>query len=387
MTNQDILKFADEIYPQAVAIRRYLHENPEIGNKEFLATAYIKSFLADCGIEVFSPLETGAVGVLSCGEGACVALRADIDALPIKEETALPYSSKNEGFMHACGHDLHTAALLAAAKVLSQHKDELHGTVKFIFQPDEEGFGGADRMLAAGAFQNPDVSRVFGIHIRPEIQSGTVAVRYGKSYAASDIFTVTVKGKSAHGAEPQNGKNALIAAANICKALENIIAETLGEEDDAVLSICTFESGTACNIIPDKATVTGIIRTFGKTARTAVKEELKKRAENAARINGCEADIHIRESYPGVVNNNEQTDFVLACANELFGKENTLVLSHPTLTTEDFGYYLDEADGCFYHIGAGSEYPLHNGKMAPDEHCLKAAVAMHIKTVFEALKA
>lgn len=384
MTNEQILNYADEVFDEAVRIRRFLHENPELGNMEYKTTEFIKQYLEKCGIEVFSPLPTGVVGVLCCGKGDCVALRADIDALPIEEETGLPSSSKNNGLMHACGHDLHTAALLAAAKILSAHKDELHGTVKFIFQPDEEGFGGAQRLIKSGVFDMPRVNKVFGIHIRPEIKSGTVAVKYGKSYAASDIFTVTVNGKSAHGAEPHNGKNALIAAASIASSLDGLVSRTVAPTDSAALSICTFESGTACNIIPDKAVLTGIIRTMGKETRQKMKQAFSTCVMSIAVAHGCTADIKIKESYPGVVNNDSQTLFCENCARELFSE--VCVLSEPTLTTEDFGYYLDEAEGCFYHIGAGSDYPLHNSKMSPDENCLKAMTAMHVKTVCEILK-
>lgn len=384
MTSSDIINCVDEIFDEAVKMRRFLHENPELGNQEYKTTEYIKNCLNEYGIEVLSPLETGAVGILSCGNGKTVALRADIDALPIKEETGLGFSSKNIGLMHACGHDMHTAALLAAAKILSQHKDELHGTVKFIFQPDEEGFGGAQRLIKAGVFESPKVDKVFGIHIRPEIKSGVVAVKYGKSYAASDIFTITVNGKSSHGAEPHNGMNALIAAANIAACLDGIVSRTVAPTDSAAVSVCTFESGTACNIIPEKAVLTGIIRTLGKNTRKKMKQAFLSCVMSTAAAYGCTADIEIRESYPGVVNNNREASFCESCARELFPE--VCVLDEPTLTTEDFGYYLDKADGCFYHVGAGSEYPLHNSKMSPDENCLKTMISMHVKTVCDLLK-
>ncbi|MCM1543981.1 MAG: M20 family metallopeptidase [Ruminococcus sp.] len=386
MTNEQILLYTDEVFDEAVAIRRHLHENPEIGNKEHKTTAYIKSLLEKWNIEVFQPLETGVIGILSCGEGEVIALRADIDALPVAEETDLPFASKTNGMMHACGHDIHTASLLAAAKVLSTHRNELHGTVKFIFQPDEEGNGGAKRLIDAGVLENPTVNKVFGIHIRPELPAGTVAVKYGKSYAASDVFTIIVKGKSCHGAEPHMGKNALTAASRIALALEGITARNISPTDSAVVSVCTFESGTACNIIPDVAILTGIIRTLGTEARQMMQQQLILTAEETAKATGCEAQIKIHESYPGVVNHNDDVVFVESCANQLFGSDNVTVLDEPTMTTEDFGYYIENNDGSFYHIGAGAEFPLHNGKMNPNEECIRTAVAMHIKTVAELLR-
>lgn len=386
MTNEEILMLVRKYYPEAVSRRRYLHENPETGNREFKTTQYIADALSDMGIEVLRPLETGAVGVLCCGEGETVALRADIDALPVKEETGLSFASKSEGVMHACGHDIHSAALLLAARVLSESRASLRGTVKFVFQPDEEGDGGAERLISKGIFENPKVGRVFGVHISPELESGTVAVKKGKFYAASDVFEIAVHGKSAHGAQPHNGRNALLAAAKTACSLEGLVSQRLSPTDSAVLSVCTFESGSACNIIPEKAVITGILRTLGKEARAMMKKEILSLCQSTAKACGCEAEVKIRESYPGVVNCDGEADFVFGCAQELFGKYKAVWLSQPTMTTEDFGYYLDEAPGCFYHIGAGSEYPLHSGKLSPDEESIFTAAAMHVKTVVERLK-
>jgi len=384
MTDEQILKYADEVFDEAVSIRRFLHENPEIGNKEYKTTEYIKTLLKEWDIEVLEPLETGAVGVLSRSSETAVALRADIDALPVEEQTNLPFASKTKGMMHACGHDIHTASLLAAAKVLSQHRDELKNTVKFIFQPDEEGSGGARRLLKAGIFENPKVTHVYGIHIRPEIPAGKVAVKYGKSYAASDVFTITVKGKSSHGAEPHKGINALMAASRIALALEGIVPRIISPADSAVVSVCTFESGKACNIIPNEAVLTGIIRTLGSETRGKMKKQLIETSVITAKATSCDAQVHIHESYPGIVNDNNETAFAADCARELFGKDNLIILDEPTMTSEDFGCYLECAPGTFYHVGAGSEYPLHSSKINPDEECLRTAIAMHIKTAISA---
>ncbi|MGN0468679.1 MAG: M20 family metallopeptidase [Acutalibacteraceae bacterium] len=385
MTDEQILNFADEVYDEAVSIRRKIHENPELGNMEVETTKLIVSLLESWGIEVLRPLETGAVGVLNCGKGKTVALRADIDALAVTEQTGLSYASKVCGKMHACGHDIHTASLLAAAKILSEHKDKFHGTVVFVFQPDEEGNGGAQRIIDTGIFDRLGVEKVFGIHIRPETAAGKVAVKYGKSYAASDIFKITLTGKSSHGAEPEKGINALTAASHLVCALDGAVSRMTAPTDSAVLSVCTFESGTAVNIIPESAVLTGIIRTLGAKTRKEMKEKLVNTAQAVAQAFGCKAQIDIKESYPGVVNCDKETKLVENCAVSLLGRENVEILTEPTMTTEDFGYYLDKADGCFYHIGAGTQYPLHNGKMSPDETCIKTAAAMHIKLVFEVL--
>lgn len=384
MTNEEILKFTDEIFDEACALRRKIHQNPELGNKEFETTALIEDYLKGCKIKTERPLETGAVGFLDAGKSETVALRADIDALPVTEQTGLDFSSKKEGLMHACGHDIHTSALLAAAKIISKNKDSLSKNVLFVFQPDEEGSGGAQRLLQKGIFEKYNVQSVFGLHVRPEIASGKVAVKFGKSYAASDIFKITVSGKSSHGAEPQNGISALTAASHIVCALEGAVSRLVSPTDSAVLSVCTFESGTAVNIIPETAVLSGIIRTLGPQTRKMMKEKLLEISSLTAKAFSCTSKLEIRESYPGVVNDNEKTAFVQKNAGELFGLQNVDVLDEPTMTTEDFGYYLQEVPGCFFHVGVGCDYPLHSGKMTPSEEGLKTAIAMHVKNVFEA---
>ena len=384
MNNEMILKYAEEEFEEAKEIRRKLHENPELGNREFETTKFIKTFLEENRVLTFFPLETGAIGIIDAGKSESIAFRADIDALPIFENTNLSCSSKIDGIMHACGHDIHTASLLAAAKIISRHRDELKKNIVFIFQPDEEGDGGAKRIVDTGIFEERNIKKVFGIHVRPELSAKTVAVKYQKSYAASDVFEVVVHGKSAHGAEPQNGKNALAAASHVVTALESLVSKNVSPTDSAVLSVCTFESGSAVNIIPDTAKIGGIIRTLGFETRKKVKDSFCKTVEYTAKAFGCETEIRIKESYPGVVNNDEATRLVQSCAEEVFSKENVCVLSEPTMTTEDFGYYLMKAPGCFYHIGAECEAPLHSPKFSPNEECLKTAVAMHVKLAFEA---
>ncbi len=284
--------------------------------------------------------------------------------------------------MHACGHDIHTAALLAAAKIIQAHKDELKTNVVLIFQPDEEGSGGAQRLIDAGIFKKYNIRKVFGMHVRPELDTGTVAVKFGKSYAASDVFHIEVQGKSSHGAEPHRGSNALLAASHIVTSLDGLLSRNLDPTDNAVLSICTFESGRASNIIPDLAKLSGIIRTLGTDTRLQIREILKDTVTHTAEAFGCQAKVTIKESYPGVVNNNDETLTVRNCAEELFSKEYVITLDTPTMTTEDFGYYLFHAPGSFYHVGCGCEEPLHSPKFSPDERCLKTAVAMTVKLAF-----
>lgn len=385
MKKEDILKLAKETYPYAVSAREQLHEYPEVGNHEFKTTEFLVRELEKLGYEVLRPLETGAVAVLRMGEGKTVAIRADIDALPVTEETGLPFASQNPGFMHACGHDVHTASLLAAAKAVSENKEKFHGTVKFIFQPDEEGSGGADRLIKAGMFENPKVDAIFGIHVLPELPAGSVAVRYGKSYASSDVFEIKVIGKSTHGAQPENGKNPITCASEIVLSLESLVGRTIAPTESAVLSVCTFRSGTACNIIPPYAELSGTIRTLDPETRARMKKKLCAVCEAIAESRECKAEITLHESYPSVINHDKETATVEKTAKEYFSDDKVFVLRTPTMTTEDFGYYLHNTPGCFYHIGAGSEYPLHNSRFVPDEKALESALCMHLAVLNEYL--
>lgn len=385
MTDEKIWSLCENVYDEAVKIRRTLHENPELGNREYNTTKLIVSLLKKWNIDVETPLETGAVGTLCGKEGnKVIAFRADIDALAETEETGLSYSSKTPGVMHACGHDIHTAALLAAAKVLSENKDSFCGKVKFIFQPDEEGSGGAQRLIQKGALDGVD--KVFGIHISPELKTGTVAVKYGKFYAASDVFKITVTGKSAHGAQPHNGINAVIAASRIACCISSLVPSLISPTDSAVASVCSLNGGTAVNIIPQTAEISGTIRTLDPKTRELFRQKLKETAEHTAAAMGASAQVKIIPSYTSVVNHDEDVSFIKKAAEQLLSTENVTVLSEPTMTTEDFGYYLENAGGCFYHLGVSSEYPLHSCRLVPDESALKTAIAMHIKTAIEYLK-
>jgi amidohydrolase len=386
MNDQEILRLSENVYGDAVRIRRRIHEYPEPGRQEFRTTALITELLKKWNIEVLTPLETGAVGILRCGNdpaASTIALRADIDALAVSEQTGLEYASKIPVMMHACGHDIHTAALLAAAEVLSENRSHLNGTVVFIFQPDEEGSGGAERLVQSGVLD--DVDRVFGFHIMPKLPAGTVAVKYGKSYAASDVFEITVKGKSAHAASPHSGVNAVAAAAAVTSALMDLPSRLLAPTDSAVLQVCQLNGGSAVNVIPDRAVLTGTVRTLGPEARELMREQIRRTAGAAAASRGACAEVRLVPSYPGIVNHDEDVAFIERSARELLGDDHVRILSEPFMTTEDFGYYLEKCGGCFYQMGAGDSHSLHSSELAPDERTLKTAVAMHLKTIFPLL--
>ena len=372
----------DELLKKVCQIRKEIHACPETGNHEYYTADLIERVLKENGIETKRYLDTAVVGILHLGKGGkTVALRADIDALPVEEKTGCAFASKNKGHMHACGHDVHTAALIGAALAVKNEKDRLNGTVVFIFQPDEEGNGGAQRLIDAGVLDGVDA--VFGCHVAPDLAEGKVGVRYGKFYAASDMFDVTITGKASHGAQPEKGIDALVAAARAVSAIDDIHRT---ESERCAVSVGVMHAGTVRNTIADEAHFSGIIRSLGKENRAHLKQRFQQCVKDACKWNGAFYEIEIKESYGGIVNTDAETLIAHKAAESAFGKENVVVIDEPLMTTEDFGCYVDHASGSFYHIGAGCEYPLHSPYFIPTEKALETAVKMHVAVVKEYLK-
>ena len=373
----DYIEMAQSLLPELSALRKAIHSEPELGNEEFKTAARIEAFLHSCGIETDRLLDTAVVGTLHGAlPGSTVALRADMDALPLTEQSGAPFASRVPGKMHACGHDVHIASVLGAAKLLSMRRESLRGTVKFFFEPDEEGNGGAQRMIAAGCMEG--VSAVFGAHVSPDLPLGSVGVRYGKFYAASDTFAITLHGRSAHGAEPEKGIDALSAAADLVGALESLPG---GRTERCILSIGTLNAGSALNVIADTARLTGILRTLGPQNRLEMRALLEKTTQDTAARHGCTADVLLHESYSGVVNTQAETALVEETASALPGVDRVVRIAEPSMTTEDFGYFVDSASGSYYHIGAGCPLPLHNPGFLPNERAISIAAALHTAVV------
>ena len=382
MTKEKIKELCEGVFDEAVEIRRTLHRNPELGRREVNTTKLIREYLTRLGIENTQPLETGVVAAIyGKDKEKTIALRADIDALPISEKTDCDFASQNENVMHACGHDLHTAALLGAAKVLKSIEDELPCNVRLIFQPDEEGDGGAKRLIEKDVMK--DVTGIYGIHVSPEYPADTVAVKYGKSYAASDIFEITVGGKSGHCAQPHKNIDAIVVAAQIVTALQTVVSRNIDPLDSAVLTIGTINGGIFRNTIAGSCEITGVLRSLGKQTRRNLSDRVVRTAQGIAEAMGARAEVKIIESYPGIVNDDERVAYIEKCATELFGKDKVRVIPAPGMVSEDFGYYLDEAPGCFYHIGCDSEYVLHSDRFNPDERALLTMMQKHVKSVTE----
>ncbi len=374
----DFFAEAAALAPELTALRHAIHRHPELGNQEFETTRQVETYLQRCGLETFRPLPTAVVGILR-GNGAeknapCAALRADMDALPLQERSGAPFASETPGVMHACGHDVHTAAALGAARLLSAHRAALCGEVRFLFQPDEEGSGGAQRMIDAECMDG--VGAVFGAHVSPALPAGTVGVRYGKFYAASDTFSAAVLGKSAHGATREAGVDALAAAARMVTAVLALPDVFLPER--SVVSVGTLHAGTAGNILADRAELSGILRTLGADTRAEMKRRFRQTLEKIAVETGTQLELHLHESYGGIVNTEAETRLVQETAAALLGAAQVRVLDEPTMTTEDFGCLIDAAGrGCFYHVGAGCTCPLHSPDFLPDDSAVVTAAALH----------
>ena len=378
-----IKELASEYSEEIMGLRETIHRHPEMGNKEYRTADLIESYLISLGIETERFLDTAVKGVLHGKSGGrTVALRADMDALPVDEATGAAFASGVPGVMHACGHDVHTAAALGAARILSEIKDDLDGNVVFLFQPDEEGRGGAERMIKEGCMEGVDA--IFGAHVSPDMPAGNIGVRYGKFYAASDMFTVVVTGRSSHGAVREKGIDALGAAAEMVTALLKLPRQIT--DDKCVLTIGRMNSGTAGNIMPGSAEFEGIIRTLGPQTRAAMEKSFRRTTHEIAERTGTEVSIDYIHSYPGVVNNEEMTALAEQAAITQFGRDRVCRIDEPIMTTEDFGCFMDEAPGAFYHIGAGCEKPLHSESFLPKEDVVIKLAEMHAAVVTVYLK-
>ncbi len=363
---------AERLLPWMIEVRRHLHEIPEPGNQETETSAYLESLLEELQIPHERVLNTGLTGTIGSGS-PCVLLRSDIDALPVNEETGLPFSSCHPGYMHACGHDMHMAALIGALRMLKEHPDWYEGSVRFVFQPDEEGDGGAKHMIQAGVLDG--VSAVFGLHCCPELPAGTIGVRYRGFYAAAAVFDVTVTGKGCHGAQPELGTDSLYAAAKMCCALKQLTSGT--GEDRQVVTVGSLHAGSARNVISSSASFSGIIRVCGIEKRKALMQEAEQLIRRIAEEESVSAEISMKEGYPGVVNSDAETKLVEQTAIEMLGNEHCVEEPAPTMTTEDFGYYLLERPGSFYHLGTGIGPGLHSPHFYADETSLAIGALMH----------
>jgi len=357
MLKEKIQELSQNIHGDVIKHRRHLHANPELSFNEYKTSAYVKAALDNLGIEWQSMADTGIVGVIKGAQesDAVIALRADMDALPIVEANDVPYRSLNEGIMHACGHDVHTSSLLGTAKILSQLKGDFGGTVKLIFQPGEEKLpGGASLMIKEGALENPKPQAVLGQHVMPLIDAGKIGIRSGKYMASTDELYVTVKGKGGHGAQPQQNIDPVVITAHIIVALQQIVSRVADPKLPTVLSFGKVIANGATNVIPNEVYLEGTFRTLDETWRAEAHKRMKKMAEGIAESMGAECEFKIVNGYPFLVNEEKLTAEIRGFAESYLGKENVLDLDI-WMAAEDFAYYSQVADSCFYRLGIRNE--------------------------------
>jgi len=385
----DIFKEAEKVEKEVIELRRKIHMYPELGFEERKTSEVVYDYLKNLGIEVKRIAKTGVVGTLKGNGSKTIAIRADMDALPIQEENDVEYASQIPGRMHACGHDVHTAILLGTAKLLANMKDKLKGNVKFIFQPAEETTGGALPMIEEGVLENPKVDAIIGLHVDPELQVGQIGITYGKAYASSDMIDIIVKGKSSHGAEPHKSVDAIVIAANIVNILQTVVSRKANPLSPIVLTIGTIEGGYARNIIADKVRMSGIIRMMEEEKRDEIVEMVEKICDNTAKVMGGEVEFRRTRSYPCLVNHKGMTDLIKETAFPLLGEGNVIEVA-PTMGVEDFAYFLQKVPGSFYKLGCGNkekgiDKPIHNNQFNIDEECIKIGLAVHVSTVLKYL--
>lgn len=389
---QKIVAQSNTIFTNVKAIREHLHQHPELSYEEFETMEYVSKALEKIGIpHQKNVANTGIVGIIRGkhhqADQPCVGLRADMDALPIQEENEVPYKSKIDGRMHACGHDVHTAILLGAAMLLNDMKDELPHPVKLIFQPGEEkNPGGASLMIAAGCLENPTVERMYALHVFPDMPVGKVGVKEGLYMASCDEIYITVHGKGGHGATPHQTVDSILIGAEIVTSLQQIVSRQCDPKIPCVLSFGHFEALGATNIVPPKAYIKGTFRTMDETWRAEALQRIKRQAEHIAAGHGGRAEVEISKGYPFLENDPILTQNLRQKAINLLGAANVEELPI-RLTAEDFSFYSQTIPTCFFRIGVRNEakgitYGVHHPKFDIDAEALKTGVQMMVLACF-----
>ena len=394
-TSKKIDAEIEKVRAEVVKIRRFIHMNPELGNREVETARLIASKLQPLGFEVRTGVaKTGVVAVLRGGQpGPAIAVRADMDALPVQEATGLPYKSLNPGVMHACGHDIHSSVVLGTALVLSALKTGLKGSVTFLFQPAEEGApegeeGGAELMVREGVLDNPPVSAVFGFHVWPE-PVGQVLFAAGNVTAAADSFNITVKGRSAHGARPHEGLDAVVIAAEIVTALQTIVSRAADPTDPAVLTVGTISGGTRRNIIADRVVLEGTVRTLSEVNQKKVRRLMESVVRNVTEIYGAGFEFEYKPGNPSVFNNPELAAAMTPTLVRLLGKDR-LVEWKPQMIAEDFAFLAKKAPGFYFFLGVRGPgqpaTPLHSPAFNPDERAIPIGMRVLSHLLIDALE-
>lgn len=394
-TTRDLKNDIDEIMPGVIADRRHLHQHPELGFQEFETAKLVAERLESMGVEDIRTgiAVTGVTGLIkgmkTGGPDTVVLVRADMDALPIQEENEVDYRSQTAGKMHACGHDAHTSMLLGVGRLLLDRRDEFSGTVKLLFQPAEEGGGGARVMIEEGVLEDPAVDLVFGQHVAAEMPVGKIELRGGPCMAAADRFDILIKGKGGHGAQPHLTVDPIAVGAQIVTALQTIVAREVDPTKEAVVTVGAFLAGDASNVIPDTATMRGTLRSFDPAVRELLGRRVGEIAAGIATAMRAEVDYTYLPGYPATINDPEQTAMVREVAASIVGEEN-IVDGDLQMGAEDFSYFLEKKPGCFFFTGTrdeerGISWGHHHPRFDVAEDGMAVGMEVMVSTVLRAL--
>lgn len=392
-----MIKFLDEannIKEEIISIRRDIHKHPELGFQEERTSKLIKNFLYKEGISFKQTAKTGVCAVIEGekkgNENKVIALRADMDALPIEDKKNTSYSSKFKGKMHACGHDAHVAILLGVSKILNKYKKDFSGVIKLIFEPAEETIGGAPLIIEEGALENPKVDFMVGLHVNETLETGKIMVKSGSVNAASNPFKVKIIGKGGHGATPDMTVDPIVVASLIVTELQTIVSREVHPGRPVVLTVGTFNSGTAQNIIPDEAFISGIIRTVTPEDRVLVVDRFKKIVNGICKIHNAKSEITIEEGYPSLINDDNVVNRVLRSAKEVVGSENITRQIEPSMGVESFAYFAKNIPSAFYYLGTKNILkktyePAHGNYFDIDEDAIPLGIAIQSIIAYEYL--
>ncbi len=373
--------------------RRTIHRHPELMYEEFETSKLVQNTLKDLKIPYKKDIAiTGVVGMIGNGDGPCIALRADMDALPIHEETDIDFKSEIDGKMHACGHDCHTAMLLGAARVLKENEDKINGTIKLIFQPAEEGGAGGKMMREQGVLLEPKVQQIFALHVAGTIPVGTLASKEGTLLAATSSIKIIVKGKGGHAAAPHHTNDPVVTGSKIVVELQTLVSRELSPLEPGVISITMANAGSAFNVIPSTMELQGTIRSLTVEGVSKLQKRVKEVAQSIAEANRCEAEVSFPgNDYPPTINDAECWELGKSAATEILGEENLIEMPDPIMGGEDFAYYTEEIPGCFSFLGVGNPdidavYDVHHPMFKVDEEALSLGTAIHVNTALKALE-
>ena len=391
MQRELILQEAQSIREWIVQRRRQLHQYPELMYEEVQTSQLVRDTLDELGVSYQSPIaETGVLATIGNGDGPCVALRADMDALPIHEQADVPFRSEVDGKMHACGHDCHTSMLLGAARLLKEHEAEVQGTVKLLFQPAEEGGAGGQRMSEAGVLDNPAVERIFGLHVWPILETGSIGACAGTFLAAAGFMEITVRGRGGHAAMPQYTIDPVPTAAKIVTELQTIVSRETDPLDSAVVSVTAIHGGQASNVIPEVIEMKGTLRSLTMDGLALLQQRVREIVTHLGTANRCEATVEFPgHDYPPTVNDEQLWDKAKQIAGQLLGNDNVHEVP-PVMGGEDFAYYTERVPGCFVGLGVrneaqGASYMVHHPKFKADEDALPIGTALHVSFALESL--